>query len=324
MRQAVRAAAAALAAGILATAGLAQEREYRIGGTIVDSSQQPIAGAVVDIRERTTRKAFRMKSDDHGVFKMVGLAHGIYEVTITRPGYQTRTDEWSLAEPQDTMKKVDFNPYVMLSDQQVADSERSARLQKLFEEAKEKVRAGDTAAALAALEQLLAERPDDANARFLLALCHLQAGQPATAADELRRVIELNPGFAPAHTNLGICLEQLGDVGRALASYDAALAIDPASPIALYNAGVLRFNAKDAPRALPYFERLLAATPDDDRALEIAGYCELQNASYAKALAYLERARALIADPARAATIDEIIKELRPRVQPTPGSGTGA
>ena len=324
MRRLEFALAAALAALIPATETLGQEREYRVEGTIVDSSQQAIAGATIELRERTTRRAFKMKSDQTGAFKMVGLSHGIYEVRITKPGYQARTDEWDLSEAQGTMKRVDYNPYVMLSDQQVAELDRTARQQKLFEEATELVRKGETGAALPALEKLLAAQPDDANALFLLALCRLQSGQPALAADELRRVIELTPGFAPAHVNLAICYEQLGDPERALATYDAALALDPASPIALYNAGVLRYNAKDAARALPYFEKILLTTPDDDRALEMAGYCELQNAAYAKALAHLERARPLIGDPARAAAIDEIIKELRPRVQAGPANRGGA
>ena len=316
--------AAALAAALGATTAGAQEREYRVGGTVVDAEKRPIAGAAVDIRERTTRQAFRMKCDEQGTFKMVGLPRGVWEIRISKPGYQTRTDEWNLSEPQSTMKKVEFNPYVMLSEQQVAEMERSSRQQQLFDEAKELVRKGETAAALPALEKLLAERPDDANAHFLVALCRLQSGQPAAAADSLRRVIELNPTFAPAHTNLGICHEQLGDAEGALAAYDAAIALDGGNAVALYNAGVLRYNANDAAQALPYFEKMLAARPDDDRALEMAGYCELQLSSYAKALEHLERARPLITDPARAAAIDEIVKELRPRVQAAPGGGGGA
>jgi len=324
MRRAARVTGAALALLLAASVGLAQEREYRVGGTVVDTSQQPIAGAAVEIRERTSRRAFRVKSDASGVYKMVGLPHGIYEVTITAAGYQTRTDEWALSEPQDTMKKVDFNPYVMLSDREVAAKERSALLLGLFNEAKELVRKGETGAALPLLEKLLAEQPDDANAHFLVALCRLQDGQPAAAVDSLRRVIELNPGFAPAHTHLGIGYEKLGDTASALAAYDAAIALDGGSVVALYNAGVLHFNAREPGRALPYFEKILVVAPDDDRALEMAGYCELQNAAWAKALAYLERARPLITDPSRGATIDEILKDLRPRVQPAPGGGGGA
>ena len=322
MRREVLVTAALLAIAIAAPAR-AEDREYRVGGSVVDTEKRPLAGVTVEIRERTSRRAYKVTSDDQGVFKMVGLPHGIYEVRFGRPGFEARTDEWNLSEPQSAMKKVEFNPYVMLTEQQVADNRRGERLQQLFEEAKELVRKGDTAAARPLLEKLLAERPDDANAHYLFALCLLQAGDHAAGAEALRRVIAINPGFAPAHTNLGVCHEQLGDTEQALAEYDAALAIDPASPLALYNAGVLRFNAKEPARALPYFEKLLAASPDDDRALEMAGYCELQNAAYDRALAYLERARPLITDAARAATIDEIIKELKGRVPAAAGAPGG-
>jgi len=309
----------ALALLCAARPGAAQEREYRVGGTVVDTAKRPIAGAVVDIRERTSRKAFRIKSEETGAFKLVGLPHGTYEVTVSRDGYQARTDVWDLTEPQGAMKKVEFNPYVLLTDAEVAARARGERARKLFEEAKELVRKGETAAALPALARLLEEQPDDANAHYLVALCRLHDGQPAAAVDSLRRVVELNPGFAPAHTNLGICYEQLGDAEGALAAYDAAIAIDGGNAIALYNAGVLRYNAKDAVRALPYFEKILATAPADDRALEMAGYCELQNGAWARALSYLERARPLIADPGRASAIDEIVKELRSRARPETG-----
>jgi len=323
MSIAVRVAVALLVLLPAAVAG-AQGREYRVEGTVVDAAQQPIAGAVVDLRERTTRRAFRMKTDGTGAFKMVGLPHGVYEVTISRAGYQSRTHEWDLSEARETMKKVVFDPYVLLSEQQVAARERKAAQQRLFEEATELVSTGDMAAALPLLERLLAESPDDTNARYVHAVCLLEGDRTAEAAAELETVVAANPSFAPAHTNLGICHERLGNGAKALASYDAAIALDPTSQLALYNAGVLHYNARDAARALPYFEKILVTAPNDDRALEMAGYCELQSGNYTRALAYLERSRPAIAEPERAAAIDEIIRELRPRAQEASGGGGGA
>jgi tetratricopeptide (TPR) repeat protein len=87
---------------------------------------------------------------------------------------------------------------------------------------------------------------------------------------------------------------------------------------------VLRYNAGHAAEALPYFEKAVRVKPDDDNSLEMAGYCQLQALNYADALKYLERARALITDPAKAATLDEILKELRPRVHATPSPESGS
>lgn len=321
MRRATRTVTTALLLLLGAGWAQAQSREYRVHGMVVDTGKRPIAGATVDMREKSSRTAYRVTSDDHGAFKLIGLPHGTYEVRIARAGYQTRTDEWNLSEPQDTLKRVDYNPYVLMSDAEVADVERSTRLRSQFDEAMKSIRAGDTAAALVVLEKMLAENPDDANAQYLVGLCRLQNGELEAAASALSRAAELSPGFAAAHTNLAVCYEKLRDVDRALASYDKALAIEPDNPIALYNAGALRYNGGKAAEALPYFERMLKTKPDDDRALEMAGYCELQALDYVRALDYLERARPLITEPGRAAALDEILKELRPRVQRGPGGG---
>jgi tetratricopeptide (TPR) repeat protein len=322
MRLAVQVGGGFLALALAATAALAQSREYRVSGAVVDTDKRPIAGATVEMRERTSRTAFRVTSDERGAFRMVGMPHGIYDVKVAKPGYQTRTDEWSLSEPQDSLKRVEINPYVLMSEGQVADIARNTRLRSQLDEAMGLMHKGESAAALVVLEKMLAEQPDDANAHYLIGLCRLQTGELEAAAVSLGRATELSPDFAAAHTNLAICYEKLKDPARALASYEKALALDPDNPIALYNAGALRYNAGKAAEALPYFERMLKTKPDDDRALEMAGYCELQALHYAKALDHLERARPLITDSERAAALDEILKELRQQAKAPSGAGS--
>jgi Flp pilus assembly protein TadD len=317
-------AAGAIVAAVLAAGpapGQTMDREYLVSGTVVDSNKQPIADVSIELRERTSRRSFKTVSKTDGKFKMVGLPRGVYEVKVTRVGYQSKTDEWDLHEAQDTMKKVELNPYVLLSDTQAAEIERNTKLQALVEKAAGLVRAGDFDGALVVLEEMLAARPDDVNAHYMKGLCLLQKGQPDVAVASLRRVIELSPGFAAAHLNLGLCYERLGDKEHALASYDRTLAIEPGNPLALYNAGVLHYNAGRVAEALPYFEKGVAVDPDDDRALEMAGYCELHAERYPEALQNLERARALITDPTRASTLDELIKSLRERTGKPSGAG---
>jgi Flp pilus assembly protein TadD len=312
--------AAALLAG---AAALAQtdSREYLVSGAVVGTDKQPIADASVELRERTSRRSFKTATKADGKFKMVGLPHGVYEVKVSKVGYQSKTDEWDLREAQGTMKKVELNPYVLLSDAQAGEVERNKQLQALLDEAAGMLRRGEFDAALPLLEQMLAARPDDVNAHYMKGLCHLQKGQTGLAIASLRRVVELAPGFAAAHLNLGVCYERLGDTENALASYGKTLELEPGNPLALYNAGVLHYNAGRVAEALPYFEKGVAVNPDDDRALEMAGYCELHAERYAEALQHLERARSLITDPARAATLDELIRSLRERIGKPNGTG---
>ncbi len=300
----------------------AQDREYHLSGTVVDGSNRPIAGVAIEIRERRSRLAYRLTSDERGNYKLVGLPHGIYDVSFTKPAYRSRTIEWDLHEPQDTLHKVQFDPLVLLSETQVGQIKRDTILKAELDEATALIRKSDFAAALGVLAKMLAESPNDVNAHYLSGLCHLQKGELDAAATSLERVMQLAPDFAAARVQLGACYERRGEKERALASYDSALKLEPDNLVALYNAGVLHFNAGRSNQALPYFERAARAKPDDEKSLEMAGYCQLQALKYSEALQYLERARALITDPGRAAALDEVLKELRPRVPgaPTPVS----
>lgn len=320
-----RAGWALLATALLpgATPGLAQEREYHVTGKVVDAAKQPVAGAVVEIRERTSRRGYRVESAADGKFKLVGLPHGTYDVTVTKPGYQSKTAAWDLHEAQDKLRKVEIDPYVLLSDAQVSEIQHDAKLKGLLDEATAAMAKKDFDAALAVLAKMLAESPDDVNALYMRGLCQVQKGLIGDAVASLERVTQLAPGFAAAHVQLAACYERRGEKERALLSYDAALKLEPENATALYNAGVLRYNAGHAAEALPYFEKAVRINPDDDGSLEMAGYCQLQVLNYVEALRYLERARALVTDPARMSALEEVLRELRPRVPPTPAAGGG-
>jgi len=306
-----------------AAPGLAQEREYHVAGKVVDAARQPLAGAVVAMRERASRRGYRVESGSDGKFKLVGLPHGTYDVTVSKPGYQTRTAEWDLHEPQDKLRKVEFDPFILLSETQVSEIQHDTKLKALLDQTTAEMQKKDFDAALALIAKMLAESPDDVNALYMRGFCQVQKGLLDDAALSLERVTQLAPGFAAAHVQLAACYERRGEKERALSSYDAALKLDPENLMALYNAGVLRYNAGRTAEALPYFEKAVRVKPDDDGSLELAGYCQLQASNYADALSYLERARALVADPARAATLDEILRELRPRVPATPSPKSG-
>jgi len=314
-----------IAIGIALTAapGLAQEREYHVVGRVVDAAKQPLAGAVVEIRDRASRRGYRVESGADGKFKLVGLPHGTYDVSVTKAGYQTRTAEWDLHEPQDRLRKVEFDPFVMLSEAQLSEIRHDTKLKGLLDQAATAMQKKNFDEALAVITTMLAESPEDVNALYMRGLCQVQKGLFDDAVASLERVTRLAPGFAAAHVQLAACRERRGEKELALASYDAALRLEPENLMALYNAGVLRYNAGHPAEALPYFEKAVRVKPDDDGSLEMAGYCQLQAPNYGEALIYFERARALVTDPTRAATLDEVLKELRPHVHGTPAAGTG-
>ena len=100
----------------LAAGAAAQYREYYLRGKVVDPQQVPIAGVEVQLRDKATSRAYSFKTDEEGVFKFAGLPRGVYEVTFTREGYASRTDEWKFEARQDRMQRVDVPDVVLVSE----------------------------------------------------------------------------------------------------------------------------------------------------------------------------------------------------------------
>jgi hypothetical protein len=75
----------------LALAGLAVAQTDRgaITGTILDPSGAPIAGAQVSATHKATNTRFDTETTSTGVYRLVGLPIGFYDLTVRAPGFQT-------------------------------------------------------------------------------------------------------------------------------------------------------------------------------------------------------------------------------------------
>jgi tetratricopeptide (TPR) repeat protein len=73
----------------------------------------------------------------------------------------------------------------------------------------------------------VADRPDDADAHYSLALALFYNERWAEAVVHLERVIELSPQFADAYARLVVCRAALGELEEAWQAAEAGLAIEP-------------------------------------------------------------------------------------------------
>ncbi|OJY67351.1 MAG: hypothetical protein BGP12_14550 [Rhodospirillales bacterium 70-18] len=133
-------------------------------------------------------------------------------------------------------------------------------------------RAGRDGDAAACYARVLARRPAQADALYLLALVRLgQLGQRAEALAEatglLRRAVAAQPGFALAQFRLGDALAAAGQAPGAIAAYRAALAADPALADAQFALGQQLVGRRDHAGAAACFRAVLAARPGDAPAL---------------------------------------------------------
>lgn len=295
----------------LAAPAPAQHREYYVHGRVVDAQQKPVAGVAIKLREVASSRSFQLKSDKDGVFKFAGLPHGVYEVTVEKEGYATRTDQWKFEAPQDRMQKVAVPDLVLVPQAQVDAAQRLKAAEAEVKKAGEMLRQGDLDGGIAVLEAVLARSPGNAHALFFLGLGYARKKMYPEAVRALNEVTRLTPTFAGAWFELGVCHKELGQKEEALAAYRKNLELDPANADALYNAGLILFETNRIDEALARFEGGLSARPGDPDLLEMIARCHINKGAFDTALGYLEKARAAATDPDKIAFLDRLIQTAR-------------
>ena len=304
-------AAVGLGVLLLASPGLAQHREYYIVGRVLDPEKKPLPGVEVRLLDVSTSRSYHVTTDKKGAFKLAGLPHGVYEVTILKDGYTSRRDEWKFETPQETMQRVEVPDVVLVSEARVQEVQRLEAAESATREAADKIRSGDLDGAIGLLQDVLGKNPRDANALFFLGLGYAGKKRYPEAVEALSQVTEIAPRFPGAHFELGVCYRHLGELEKALAAYDRTLELDPASADGAYNSGLILFETNRVDEALRRFQAGLATKPDDPGLLEMAGRCYVNQAKLDAAVEHFEKARAATQDPAKVETLDELIRLAR-------------
>lgn len=323
----------ALAAALvlaLTLPGLAQYREYRISGKVLDSQKNSLAGVLISLRDYATSRSYSMKTKNDGTFKFVGLPHGVYQVAFKKAGFAEKNDEWKFETPQDQMLRVEIPPVIMVSVEVIAEAEKLKQAVAGVKAAAEKVRGGDYDSAITALRPILEKNPKDSNALYVLGMAHQKKAQWADAEAAFLLARELTPGFAAVHYQLGVCYQRAGEADKALAAYAKAMELDPANPDTAYNSGLIFFSRSQAAEALAMFEKALELRPDDPAFQEMAGRCyinlsavrkpdggiEIDKDAFQKALEHLEKAKAgYAADPDKVKFVDDLISLVKEQIK---------
>ena len=111
------------------------------------------------------------------------------------------------------------------------------------------------------LERVIAREPDRFEAHVDLATGYMHQGNLVKARATAEHAIALNRSYAPAHETLGLVLARLGDAHGAVASLDAAVRLDPRNARALVWMGMVQTNAGRGGDALAAFERAAQIDP---------------------------------------------------------------
>ncbi len=121
--------------------------------------------------------------------------------------------------------------------------------------------AGRLAEAEGIYRQVLAQRPDHAEALHLLGVLAGQVGRRDAAIDLIRRAIAVNPAMAEYHNNLGETFRRTGQWDEAIACFRRAIELRPDLCVAHTNLGSALQAAGRSDEAIAAFRRLCQLQP---------------------------------------------------------------
>jgi predicted O-linked N-acetylglucosamine transferase (SPINDLY family) len=149
---------------------------------------------------------------------------------------------------------------------------------------------GDAVAAVARMRAAIAQNANEPRYFYNLGTALMKLGERGEAAKQFRRVIERDPTNADAHGNLAAALGGLGDNDAAIASFRKAIALRPNDVGALCSLGTLLTLAGQFAEAVSVTARALELAPDDVQANNTMGSALQRDGRIDEAAVFFERA----------------------------------
>ena len=150
--------------------------------------------------------------------------------------------------------------------------------------------------AAASFQQVIAARPNNAEAHYNLGTLNLRRNDFPQAREQFTQTLALKPDYPEAWNNLGMMAAQQGQTQEAIESFIQSLTLRPNYPTALLNLGNLYRHERNFPEAKTYLTRALTLQPDDPEANYSLGMLFAQQSQFPTAANYLQKAIALRPD----------------------------
>ena len=154
--------------------------------------------------------------------------------------------------------------------------------------------------AAVSFQQVIATRPDNADAYYNLGTLRLRQNDFAQARQYLEQTVQLKPNYPEAWNNLGMIAAQSGNSDDAIRDFQKSLALRPNYATALLNLGNVYRRERDYANAQKCFDRAVQIQPDDPDVNYSMGMLYAQQGQLEQASEYLQRAIALRPDHAEA------------------------
>jgi tetratricopeptide (TPR) repeat protein len=154
--------------------------------------------------------------------------------------------------------------------------------------------------AASSFKQVIAAKPDDAEAHYNLGTLFLRTNSLDEARRYLEQTVKLRPNYPEAWNNLGMLAAQQGRPDEAVHNFQESLRLRPDYAVALLNLGNLYRHQGALDRAQTLLKRALELEPENPEANYGVGMLYAQQENLQQASHYLERAVSLRPDYADA------------------------
>jgi tetratricopeptide (TPR) repeat protein/peroxiredoxin len=138
--------------------------------------------------------------------------------------------------------------------------------------------------------QVIAAKPDNADAYYNLGTLTLRRNDFDQARQYLEQTLKLRPDYPEAWNNLGMMAAQQGRPDEAIRDFEQSLALRPSYATALLNLGNVYRHQKSFDKAQECLMRALALQPDDPEVSYSLGMLFAQQNQMQPAAEYLQRA----------------------------------
>ena len=139
-------------------------------------------------------------------------------------------------------------------------------------------------------QQVIAAKPDNADAYYNLGTLNLRRNDFEKAKQDLQRAVVLQPNHPEAWNNLGMIAAQQGHPEEAIKNFEKSLALRPTYAVAFLNLGNVYRRQQSFAKAQECLDNALKLQPDDPEVNYSLGMLYAQQNQLQRAAEYLRRA----------------------------------
>jgi len=243
-----------------------------VKGTAKDENGKPLEGAVVVLVNSENGRKTELKTNKGGEFSAIGLAQGMYTVTLSKDGaLLVKYDKVPIQSGEERAITFDLakEKKAGLSEEQqrkIAEAQKANEkikgLNATLAQAKQLEAAGNYDEAVNVLQQATQVDPNQDLVWAYLGDAQRGAKKYPDAVTSYEKAVSLKPNFGPYLNGLADAYAKSGQTDKAVQEYAAAAGADPTNAATYYfNEGAVFTNTGKVDEAIAAFDKTIQADP---------------------------------------------------------------